>query len=34
MRIYIWIEGQDVDCENGSSSGDIEFRFQLTTNPS
>ncbi len=34
MRIYIWIEGQDVDCENGSSSGDIEFKFQLTTNPS
>lgn len=34
MRIYIWIEGQDVDCENGSSSGDLEFQFQLSTNPS
>lgn len=33
MTVYIWIEGQDVDCENGSSSGDLEFKFQLTTNP-
>lgn len=34
MTVYIWLEGQDVDCENGSSSGDLEFRFQITTNPS
>ena len=34
IRVYIWLEGQDVDCENGSSSGDLEFRFQFTTNPS
>lgn len=34
MRIYIWIEGQDVDCENSSASGDLEFKFQLSTNPS
>lgn len=33
-RVYIWLEGQDVDCENGSSSGDLEFQFQITTNPS
>ena len=33
MRVYIWLEGQDVDCENGSSSGDLEFQFQFTTNP-
>lgn len=33
MRIYIWIEGQDVDCENSSASGDLEFNFQLSTNP-
>lgn len=33
-RVYIWLEGQDVDCENGSSSGNLEFQFQLTTNPS
>ena len=34
IRVYIWLEGQDVDCENGSSSGDLEFKFQFTTNPS
>ena len=33
-RVYIWLEGQDVDCENGSSSGDLEIQFQFTTNPS
>lgn len=32
-RVYIWLEGQDVDCENGSSSGNLEFTFQITTNP-
>jgi len=34
VRVYIWIEGQDVDCENNSAVGDIEFNFQFTTNPS
>ena len=34
VRIYIWIEGQDVDCENNSAVGDIDFSFQFTTNPS
>lgn len=34
MRVYIWLEGQDVDCENGASSGNLEIKFQLTTNPS
>jgi len=34
LRVYIWIEGQDVDCENNSAVGDIEFNFQFTTNPS
>lgn len=34
IRIYIWLEGQDVDCENKSSIGNVEFNFQLTTNPS
>ena len=33
IRIYIWIEGQDVDCENKSAIGDIEFKFQFTSNP-
>lgn len=34
VRVYIWIEGQDVDCENNSAVGDIYFNFQFTTNPS
>lgn len=34
IRVYIWIEGQDVDCENNSAVGDIEFNFQFTTHPS
>ena len=34
MRVYVWLEGQDVDCENGASSGNLEIKFQLTTNPS
>lgn len=34
IRIYIWLEGQDVDCENNSAIGNISFKFQLSTNPS
>ena len=34
MRIYMWIEGQDVDCENNASYDDVEFNVQLTVNPS
>lgn len=34
MRIYMWIEGQDVDCENNASYDDVEFNIQLTVNPS
>lgn len=33
MRVYIWLEGQDVDCENHSAIGNISFKFQFTTNP-
>lgn len=33
MRIYMWIEGQDVDCENNASFDDIQFDLQLTINP-
>lgn len=33
IRVYVWIEGQDVDCENGSSVGNINFNFQFSTNP-
>lgn len=34
IRIYIWIEGQDVDCENGASVGDLSAIIQFSTNPS
>lgn len=33
MRIYMWIEGQDVDCENNASYDDIQFDLQFTVNP-
>lgn len=33
-RIYMWIEGQDVDCENNASVGNVAFNLQFTTNPS
>ena len=31
VRVYMWIEGQDVDCENSASGGNITFGLQLTT---
>ena len=31
VRVYMWIEGQDVDCENAASGTDVTFRIQLTT---
>lgn len=31
FRVYIWIEGQDLDCEDGASIGDILFNLQITT---
>ncbi|MGN1029000.1 MAG: hypothetical protein ACI4P7_02795, partial [Bacilli bacterium] len=33
IRIYIWIEGQDVDCENEASVGDAKLTLKLSTNP-
>lgn len=33
VRIYMWLEGQDVDCEDNASYGDISFRLEFTTNP-
>lgn len=33
VRIYMWIEGQDVDCEDNASYGDISFKLEFTTNP-
>lgn len=34
VRIYMWIEGQDVDCENNASGGNISFDLQFSTNSS
>ena len=34
IRMYMWIEGQDVDCEDYASYGDITFDLRFTTNPS
>ncbi len=33
VRIYVWLEGQDVDCENNASIGNVDFNVQLSTNP-
>ncbi len=29
VRVYMWIEGQDVDCENNASGADITFDMQI-----
>lgn len=29
VRIYMWVEGQDVDCENNASGGKISFTLQF-----
>ena len=31
IRVYMWIEGQDVDCENSASGEDITFDLYITT---
>ena len=31
MRVYMWVEGQDVDCENTASGGNIIYSLQITT---
>lgn len=33
VRVYMWLEGQDVDCENNASVGDLSFDLQFSTNP-
>ncbi|MDD2625715.1 MAG: hypothetical protein PHR55_03050 [Bacilli bacterium] len=30
MRIYMWVEGQDVDCENSASGANITFDLQFS----
>lgn len=34
MRIYMWLEGQDIDCENGATGSDITFNLQFSTDSS
>lgn len=34
IRVYMWIEGQDVDCENDASGSFITFALSLTTKTS
>ena len=31
VRIYMWVEGQDVDCENNASGGSIKYDLVITT---
>ena len=30
VRVYLWVEGQDVDCENAASGDDITFTIKLS----
>lgn len=32
VRIYMWIEGQDVDCENDASGSSVSFNVQFSMN--
>ena len=34
MKIYFWVEGQDVDCENNASGGSITLKLQFSLNDS
>ena len=34
MRIYMWIEGQDIDCENNATGSDITYTVALSTESS
>lgn len=34
IRVYMWVEGQDVDCENNASVGNMALNLQFSTNPS
>lgn len=30
-RVYMWVEGQDIDCENNATGSNITYKLQLTT---
>ena len=32
LRIYFWVEGQDIDCENSASGGEITLKLQFSLN--
>ena len=32
MKVYFWVEGQDVDCENNASGGAITLKLQFSLN--
>lgn len=32
IRVYMWVEGQVVDCENGASGGNINYDLQFSIN--
>ena len=34
VRIYMWIEGQDVDCEDNASGGAVTYSLQFSSNTS
>ena len=34
FRVYMWLEGQDIDCENNATGSDISFKIQLSTQSS
>ena len=34
IRVYMWVEGQDIDCENTASGGNVEFNLGFTLEPS
>ena len=33
IRVYMWIEGQDIDCENNASGGQVQFNLGFTLTP-
>ena len=33
LRVYFWMEGQDIDCENHASGGNITLKLQFSLDP-
>lgn len=34
IKVYMWVEGQDIDCENNAATGNMSLNISLSTNPS